>query len=353
MNPDMTIGSEARQARSEGDTPGERVRAGRRKTRPPDSRTRLLDLSVGLVEDLRAGGQSGERFCDVFQVGLPYRGVFRWHVAGEEVVGDPNQVIFVRGGEAYRVEGPLPDGYAELIITPDYELLTEVAHAGGRRLANHPLFRRRTLRAGPELQQFRSHFRCWAMKASEVDPLAAEEVVIGMLRATIRMGERQERPRGHSTARLIRRAKEYLQGELTNRILIGDVSRAVGASPAYLTDLFRRVEGLSLHRYLVQLRLARALVELPHVDDLTSLALELGFSSHSHFSAVFRRAFACSPSQFRTTSQRAVRPRLQARVAAGLEMARQPGRLASHGESVPGPRRRAHRIPRRRATERF
>jgi AraC family transcriptional regulator len=55
---------------------------------------------------------------------------------------------------------------------------------------------------------------------------------------------------------------------------------------------------------VTQLRLARALAELPHTDDLTTLALDVGFSSHSHFSAAFRRAFGMTPSQFRDTSRK-------------------------------------------------
>jgi AraC-like DNA-binding protein len=105
-----------------------------------------------------------------------------------------------------------------------------------------------------------------------------------------------------STARLIRWVKEFLAAELTNAIRLSDVAHAVGASPTYLTDVFRRVEGVSLHRYLTQLRLARALVALPHTEDLAALAVEIGFSSHSHFSAAFRRAFGCTPSQFRRSS---------------------------------------------------
>ena len=82
----------------------------------------------------------------------------------------------------------------------------------------------------------------------------------------------------------------------------------MGASPAYLTHLFRQVEGIPLHRYLTQLRLARALAELPHADDLTTLALDVGFSSHSHFSASFQRAFRITPSEFRRTLRGRLRP---------------------------------------------
>jgi AraC-like DNA-binding protein len=60
----------------------------------------------------------------------------------------------------------------------------------------------------------------------------------------------------------------------------------------------------------VQLRLARALIELPHANDLTQLALDLGFSSHSHFAASFRRAFGSTPSAFRESTCRAQQQRM-------------------------------------------
>jgi AraC-like DNA-binding protein len=110
------------------------------------------------------------------------------------------------------------------------------------------------------------------------------------------------------TLRLIRRTKESVEGHVSSALRLRNVARAVGISPAYLTDMFRRVEGLLLHKYIVQLRLARAVFELPHVNDLTTLAYELGFSSHSHFAVAFRTAFGCTPSQFRSSARRPARP---------------------------------------------
>jgi AraC-like DNA-binding protein len=99
------------------------------------------------------------------------------------------------------------------------------------------------------------------------------------------------------------KTKEFLDANMSSPIRLGDIAQAVGASPAYLTDVFRRAEGVPLHKYLTQLRLARALVELPHADDLTMLAFNLGFSSHSHFTAAFRRAYGSTPSSYRATAQ--------------------------------------------------
>jgi AraC family transcriptional regulator len=102
-----------------------------------------------------------------------------------------------------------------------------------------------------------------------------------------------------STTRLIARTRAFLHENYADPIKLVEVGEAVGASPAYLTAALRRVEGVPLHRYLMQMRLARAVVDLPNASDLTTLAIGLGFSSHSHLSAVFRRAFRCTPSDFR------------------------------------------------------
>jgi AraC family transcriptional regulator len=253
--------------------------------------------------------EGAEGFSPQFQVVFPYRGMLVWHVGRDDVVGDSNQVLFVTGGEEYRLSEPLPGGYAELIITPDPDVLAEIAETPAARLPAHPLFRRRSRRTSPALQSLRARFLHWAAGACAVDGLAAEELTLALVRAALTDDAPRAVP-GAATRLLLRRAKEFLEAEFANPIRLGHVAHAVGASPAYLTDLFRRLEGVSMHRYVAQLRLARALVELPHADDLSTLALDVGFSSHSHFSAAFRRAFGCTPSQFRQATRTRQRPAL-------------------------------------------
>jgi AraC family transcriptional regulator len=278
--------------------------------RPPKYRTPLLDSTIALVENLRSSGvpqrKPSEDFSPDFQVCLPYRGLFVWHVGGNDVVADANQVLFVSGGEAFYLSEPLPSGYAELIVTPDPELLAEIANVSETLLPSHPLFRRRSRRADLRLQSLRARFLHWAI-IGDWDDVAAEELVVAVLRSALQVDISNYEP-GGTTRRLIARTKEFLEAHLSTPLRLGDVARAVGASPAYLTDVFRRVEGIPVHRYVIQLRLAGALVELPHANDLTTLAFELGFSSHSHFAAAFRRAFGCTPSQFRESTRNPRRP---------------------------------------------
>jgi AraC-like DNA-binding protein len=292
---------------------------------PSAARTRLLDAPSVLVEDVRSRGRApegpSEGHSATYQIAFPYRGLLVWHVGRDDVVGDSNQVLFVAGGEDYRLSEPLPGGYAELIVTPDVETLAEIANTSESRLPAHPLFRRRSRRASPELQSLRARFLHWAAGgaggaggpgatgAPGGDTLAAEELTLALVRAALAEDAPRPEP-GVGTRLLLRRAKEVLEAEFATPIRLHHVARTVGASPTYLTDLFRRLEGVSMHRYVAQLRLARALVELPHADDLSALALDVGFSSHSHFSAAFRRAFGCTPSQFREAARARRRPAL-------------------------------------------
>ena len=62
---------------------------------------------------------------------------------------------------------------------------------------------------------------------------------------------------------------------------------------------FRAVTGQTIHAYRMQLRVRSALERIERASDLSAVALALGFSSHSHFTASFRRAFGVTPSGVR------------------------------------------------------
>jgi AraC-like DNA-binding protein len=98
------------------------------------------------------------------------------------------------------------------------------------------------------------------------------------------------------------RVKLVLASDVARRWTLAEIAGEVRGSPVYLTQIFQQVEGLPLYRYHLRLRLARALDLLAEYDDLTALSLDLGFSSHSHFSASFRQMYGRSPSEFRQSA---------------------------------------------------
>jgi AraC-like DNA-binding protein len=81
---------------------------------------------------------------------------------------------------------------------------------------------------------------------------------------------------------------------------LDDIARAVHSSTFQLARVFHCETGLPMHHYRTRLRLRAALERLVEAEtDLTALALDLGFSSHSHFTSAFRRAFGITPSECR------------------------------------------------------
>ena len=128
--------------------------------------------------------------------------------------------------------------------------------------------------------------------------LEAEALVLTLVRRSL--GDRTSHAPGASPGRqkLVDRAKLVLSADLARRWTLAEVAAEVGVSPVYLTQVFQRVEAMPLYRYQLRLRLARALDLLGEYDDLTALGLDLGFSSHSHFSSAFRQAYGRTPAEF-------------------------------------------------------
>ncbi len=99
----------------------------------------------------------------------------------------------------------------------------------------------------------------------------------------------------------VERAREFLAARFAENDSLAAIGRAAACSPYQLARLFRRHTGRTLHGYRTALRLAEALRRLEQGEhQLAGLAAELGFSHHSHFSAVFRQAFGRPPAAMRT-----------------------------------------------------
>jgi AraC-like DNA-binding protein len=134
------------------------------------------------------------------------------------------------------------------------------------------------------------------------DPFEVEQEVIALLGAVFRpvLGRR------HSTAgstadqrELVERTRAELGRDPFARPTVRELARQVGASPFHLCRVFRRVTGLTLHHYLLELRTRVAFERFEQGGSLSRLASDLGFSSHSHFTAEFRRRVGTVPSTLR------------------------------------------------------
>ena len=216
------------------------------------------------------------------------------------VQSDPATAIWNRGGEAYATRHPwgYPCRGCHIGFAPELgaELDAEcgIGHSGPRAL---PL---------PPAQHLRLRRLVGALAAGEgVPALRVEEELITVTRTALeasgggaRGPRRSDTHRTHE--RCVGRARELLQERYREALRLEDLARAACASPAHLTRIFKRQTGVSLHAYQTRLRLAAALEYVLESEmDLASVAHELGFASHSHLTAVFRREFGRPPAALR------------------------------------------------------
>ena len=98
---------------------------------------------------------------------------------------------------------------------------------------------------------------------------------------------------------LLVRACEQLRGRLAV-IAESHTGRYLEPNGSDTIDLRRSLEAREVvWAKLNDPEVLKALDLLPQYEDISALSLELGFSSHSHFSAAFQQTYGRSPSEFR------------------------------------------------------
>jgi AraC family transcriptional regulator len=262
----------------------------------------LLKTRLVAIRDVQYEGRcrhhSDEESTNTIHMVFPYRGIFVRHLGGDDAVAEANQVLFFNAHEGYRVSHPVPGGDASLDLVVSEPILDELSPRSLRRDTGGVAFRQQRLRIDPRAQALAALLR-HSLRTNIAEPLEAESLALTLARRAL--GPRTAHTPAASAVRqrLVNRTKMVLATDLTRRWTLAEIAAEVGHSPVYLTQVFQQVEGVPLYRYQMQLRLARSLDLLSQYDDLTSLSLDLGFYSHSHFSTAFKQAYGRSPSAFR------------------------------------------------------
>ena len=265
----------------------------------------LLKSQTVTIRDVYCRGscshQSAEECATATELVFPYRGLYVRHLARDHAVAEANQVLFFNAREGYRVSHPVAGGDASLSLAVREPQLREIAAHSFLRDGKMLAFRQQRVRIDARAQALVALLR-HRLRQKIAEPLEAETLALTLVQRAL--GPRTTHAAGATVGRqrLVDRVKFVLASDLGRRWTLAEIAAEVRASPVYLTQVFQQVEGMPLYRYQLRLRLARALDLLPQYDDLTALSLDLGFSSHSHFSAAFRQAYGRSPSEFRQSA---------------------------------------------------
>jgi len=240
---------------------------------------------------------------------LTRNGMFVQHVAGrrDPMVVDPGTVLFFNAGDPYRTphpEGGIHECTVLLFSKESAAAIVAMSDPSAADRQDSP-FPCSHGPVSPSLM-FRYQALRTALRSGPAGVAAAEEEALGILQSAVLAGVREIRPqvpdwrtrrRHRDLAAAIR---QRLARDPHNHHPLEELARSFQCSAFHLAHVFRREEGVPIHQYLVRLRLALALDQIADgAPNLSRLAVELGFSSHSHFTELFRQTYGVPPSAAR------------------------------------------------------
>jgi len=257
----------------------------------------LYSSSLVTVDDVvcteGCGDGRHEEHCPVASIALVRSGTFVRRDRLGKHVADATRVVFFDPAETYMVDHPLPGGdrCTSLVFAPKV-LREAVRHARGE---PESYFDKSTFQGSSELHLLHREL---LLAAQLGDGVMVEETALAVLRLCTE-GESVPALKGVAARRaaaLSDQAQLLVAENFTERVTLEDIAAELKVSPFRLCRAFRQATGGSLHQHLTRLRLVTALERLPdYRDRLTDLALDLGFSSHSHFTHAFRTYFSMPP----------------------------------------------------------
>ena len=237
--------------------------------------TPLLETPLVRVLDVECRASRGcgaEEHNEAADVMLPRRGVFLVHRASSVFVADACSAVVLGAADSYRVSHPADFGDRCTVLRFAPQLHEEAFGDTGSRALR--------LRRVPRTPRGEEDALLVLAEVAGASPVAC----------------------GTLAARRAAEVRALLASDPGARWSLATVARAVHCSPFHLARQFRAATGETIARHLMALRLALALERLEQgEDDLARLAAELGFASHSHFSARFAAAYGRPPSQMRKT----------------------------------------------------
>lgn len=242
-------------------------------------------------------------YCFVF----PRTAVEIQHEHEIAFVANSNVVTFYNSGQNYSRNAISPEGDNCDWFGVESHVVREVVRIFDPHVDDYPERPFQVTRgwADPSTYLLQRTLFSRATSGEVLAPLGAEETVVELLTRVVNSvysGLRRATPLKISTKQrdIIRDVETILSRDPEERLALKQIASSVGSSPFHLCRLFRKVTGMKLHQYRLRFRLRASLSEVVEsARPLTDIALQTGFSSHSHFTESFRNEFAVTPSALR------------------------------------------------------
>jgi AraC family transcriptional regulator len=257
-------------------------------------------LQIGLFEARPASDACGDvERLSVNAVALPFSGVFSKHDAPSRyVIGTPSHAVFFAADTPYRIGFPGAIGDRALTFRFGNALAPKRLEASRSlgRLASQGLLPANAIMLRNLLWR--------RLQVNEIDELEIETLGLELLDISLRSMRTNDPAPRHAALlgrmRAVERVKEAVTLAPADNWNVTRLAKIAGMSNYHFCHVFRQLVGTSVYDYVLRERLARALdAVIERGEDLTTIALDSGFASHSHFTARFRSFFGCTPAALR------------------------------------------------------
>jgi AraC-like DNA-binding protein len=207
-----------------------------------------------------------EECSEADEVVVPRWGAFLREVEGRRVLADPGSALFFHRAESYRVRHPVRGGDGGTVFRLAAGAVAELLVPHAPSAADRPNPRLPVPRIPLEGRAWVLHrLARRAALDPAVPPLEVEERAVAFLRAVVAEAARRsgrQRPavpadRNPLAAEYAARVAEVVAARYRERLMLGEVARAVGCSPFHLSRLVTAAAGVPIHRMIVRRRPGR------------------------------------------------------------------------------------------------
>jgi len=261
---------------------------------------RLCATPVGEIREWVCAGHDTARgemeVSESWSVVVTRRGAFARDDGAATDFLAPGAASFWNLGESYSLSHPVKGGDHCTVFRLSEQTMRAMLAGSAAQDAESPRFSTRAQRLGGKA--YLLHRRALqAARADLPDELEVEESMLEFLSAAYPTTASKSSPNVAASSRhLARAAEEVVASRFRQHLTLDEVARDVGCSPFHLTRVMRVTTGESLHQHVMRLRLREAMEQLlDSTHDISRIALDAGFASHSHMTTAFGREYGLTP----------------------------------------------------------
>lgn len=236
------------------------------------------------------GKVSKKRKTSMFEIELPLEAGGVSYIGSESHSIVPNMIVCAKPGQIRYTKFPFQCYYIHMLI-PDPTLAQMISE-----LSDFLPIEDRS-----RYEALFSRLCSFENTHSQEDELLLQSIVLELIHEIVQEARQQAKgpDKKYGYCFEINEVFEYIKQNLCENLCLENVAAHFSLSPIHFHNLFKKAVGTTLHEYIQEQRLKKAIDLLLTTNmTLTQIAYASGFSSQSYFSFVFKQKTKKTPREY-------------------------------------------------------